>query len=168
MTAPRVWTFFYGSFINLEVLAAQGLVPERHEVARLSGFDIQIRPLANLVRAEQHCVYGILATATHGQLGRLYDYARDGLGGTYAISTPPKSRRRPPATTWSASSLRRGPSAFPLGTWSGWSAFARVFGSNLTCCSHERLLWCPMFRAIMVLVRPLSPTLATIRHLGAT
>jgi hypothetical protein len=83
MTAPRVWTFFYGSFINLEVLAAQGLVPERHEVARLSGFDIQIRPLANLVRAEQHCVYGILATATHGQLGRLYDYARDGLGGTY-------------------------------------------------------------------------------------
>jgi hypothetical protein len=83
MTVPKVWTFFYGSFINLEVLAAQGLVPKRHEVARLSGFDIQIRPLANLVRAEQHCVYGILATATHGQLGRLYDYARDGLGGTY-------------------------------------------------------------------------------------
>jgi hypothetical protein len=83
MAAPKVWTFFYGSFINLEVLAAQGLVPERHEVARLSGFDIQIRPLANLVRAEQHSVYGILATATHEQLGRLYDYARDGLGGTY-------------------------------------------------------------------------------------
>jgi len=83
MAEPSVWTFFYGSFINLEVLEAQGLVPERHEVARLSGFDIRIRPLANLVRAERHCVYGILATATHGQLGRLYDYARDGLGGTY-------------------------------------------------------------------------------------
>ena len=83
MTEPRVWTFFYGSFINLEVLAAQGLVPERHEVARLAGFDIEIRPLANLVRSERHLVYGILATATHGQLGRLYDYARDGLGGTY-------------------------------------------------------------------------------------
>jgi hypothetical protein len=56
MTAPSVWTFFYGSFINLEVLEAQGLVPERHEVACLSGFDIRIRPLANLVRSERHCV----------------------------------------------------------------------------------------------------------------
>jgi hypothetical protein len=83
MAEPSVWTFFYGSFINLEVLAAQGLVPERHEVARLAGFDIQIRPLANLVRAERSLVYGILATATHRQLARLYDYARDGLGGTY-------------------------------------------------------------------------------------
>jgi hypothetical protein len=45
--AQQVWTFFYGSFINLHVLKNAGFVPERHEVARLSGFDIRIQPLAN-------------------------------------------------------------------------------------------------------------------------
>ena len=83
MTEPKVWTFFYGSFINLDVLKKVDYVPDRYEVAKLSGFDIRIGPLANLVRSEQHCVYGIVATATHEELRRLYDYARDGLGGTY-------------------------------------------------------------------------------------
>lgn len=83
MAAPQVWTFFYGSFINLEVLGKVGLAPARVEVSRLPGFDIRIAPLANLVRSEQHCVYGILATATHAELNRLYAYAKNGLGGVY-------------------------------------------------------------------------------------
>jgi hypothetical protein len=80
---PKVTTFFYGSFINLDVLAKVDIVPERVDVALLSGFDIRIRPLANLIRSEQHCVYGIVTAATHVELERLYAYARDGLGGTY-------------------------------------------------------------------------------------
>jgi hypothetical protein len=83
MAEPKVCTFFYGSFINLDVLAKVEVAPERVDVARIPGFDIRIRPLANLVRSEQHCVYGILAAATHTELARLYDYARVGLGGTY-------------------------------------------------------------------------------------
>jgi hypothetical protein len=83
MTQPKVWTFFYGSFLNLDVLKQTGLVPERYEVAKLSGFDICIQPLANLIRSDQHCVYGIVATATHEELGRLYDYAQSHLGGIY-------------------------------------------------------------------------------------
>jgi cation transport regulator ChaC len=83
MTEPKVWVFFYGSYINLTVLGEVGLVPEHWEVGRLAGFDIQIRPLANLVRSEEHCVYGILATATHAQLARLYAHARDVLGEVY-------------------------------------------------------------------------------------
>jgi hypothetical protein len=83
MAEHKVSTFFYGSFINLDVLAKVHIVPERVDVARLSGFDVRIRPLANLVRSDQHCVYGILVTATHAELTRLYAYARDGLGGTY-------------------------------------------------------------------------------------
>jgi hypothetical protein len=75
--------FFYGSYMNLAVLREVGLVPERWEVARLGGFDIQIAPLANLVRSAQHCVYGIVATATHRELDRLYAHARDVLGETY-------------------------------------------------------------------------------------
>ena len=57
-----VWTFYYGSNINLEILKRFDYVPDRVEVARLPGFDITIRPLANLVPSERHCVYGILAT----------------------------------------------------------------------------------------------------------
>jgi hypothetical protein len=75
MAEHAVWTFFYGSFINRDVLKQAGYVPERVEVARLSGFDISIRPLANLVRSGQHCVFGILAQATHEQLRRLYSQA---------------------------------------------------------------------------------------------
>jgi hypothetical protein len=72
MAEPDVWTFFYGSFINPDVLRQAGYVPEHVEVARLAGFDIRIAPLANLVRSEQHCVYGIVARATHEELRRLY------------------------------------------------------------------------------------------------
>jgi hypothetical protein len=83
MTEPKVWTFFYGSFINLDVLGEVGLVPDAVEVARLAGFDIRIEPLANLVPSDERSVYGIVATATHAELARLYAYAETALGGTY-------------------------------------------------------------------------------------
>jgi hypothetical protein len=79
-----VWTFFYGSNINLDILKTVDYVPREVHVARLHGFDIEIRPLANLVRSDRHCVYGILATGTHDDLARLYGrYVRDELGATY-------------------------------------------------------------------------------------
>ena len=83
MKDRKVWTIFYGSYMNLDVLKEVDLVPEHYEVARLDGFDIRIAPLANLVRSEKHCVYGIVATATHGELKRLYAHAEHVLGGVY-------------------------------------------------------------------------------------
>jgi hypothetical protein len=83
MAEPKVWVFFYGSYINPAVLREVGLVPERWEVARLDGFDIRIQPRANLVRSDQHRVYGVVATATHAELARLYAHARDVLGEVY-------------------------------------------------------------------------------------
>lgn len=59
---PEVWVFFYGSYINLDVLREVSYAPRMFEVAQLLGFDICIRPRANLVRSNQHSVYGILAT----------------------------------------------------------------------------------------------------------
>jgi hypothetical protein len=80
---PKVWTFFYGSYMNLSVLREVGLVPSHWEVARLDGFEIRIQPRANLLRSDQHCVYGIVATGTHAELGKLYAHAHDVLGETY-------------------------------------------------------------------------------------
>jgi hypothetical protein len=81
MAESKVCVFFYGSFINRQVLARVGLTPEAVAVARLSGFDIQIETLATLVRSDRHCVYGIVCRATHAELRRLY--GQDWLGGTY-------------------------------------------------------------------------------------
>ena len=83
MTDPAVWTFFYGSYMNFDVLREVNLVPARHEVAQLDGFDIRIAPRANLVRSDESCVWGVLATATHAELARLYAHAHDVLGETY-------------------------------------------------------------------------------------
>lgn len=83
MTEPEIWTFFYGSFINLDVLKELDYTPRKYEVARLSGYDITIRPIANLVKSEQHTVFGIVATGTHTELSRLYDHAENILGGRY-------------------------------------------------------------------------------------
>ena len=81
MTQPKVRVFFYGSFINREVLAKGGFVPAKVEVARLWGFDVLIETLATLVRSERYCVYGIVCEATHAELRSLY--GQDWLGGTY-------------------------------------------------------------------------------------
>jgi hypothetical protein len=83
MEMAKVWTFFYGSFINLDVLKKLGVVPERYEVARLNGFDIRIQPVANLIRSDQGCVYGIVVLVTHDDLRRLYDYVQTDLAGIY-------------------------------------------------------------------------------------
>jgi hypothetical protein len=42
MAEPTVWTFFYGSFMNRDVLRQVGYVPQQFEVAKLNGFDIRI------------------------------------------------------------------------------------------------------------------------------
>jgi hypothetical protein len=83
VTEPKVWTFFYGSYMNPTVLREVALVPERFEVGRLDGYDIRIAPRANLVRSLEHSVYGVLAEASHAELARLYAHAKDVLGETY-------------------------------------------------------------------------------------
>jgi hypothetical protein len=83
MTHPKVWVFFYGSYMNRDVLREVDLIPDQWEIARLPGFDIRIQPRATLVRSDEHIVYGILATASHAELERLYTHARDVLGEMY-------------------------------------------------------------------------------------
>jgi cation transport regulator ChaC len=83
MAGPAVWVFFYGSYMNFDVLREVGLVPGASEVGRVAGFEVRISPRANLVRSDGGVVYGLLATATHDELSRLYAHARDVLGEVY-------------------------------------------------------------------------------------
>jgi hypothetical protein len=69
--------------MNFNVLKEVNYTPEQWETAKLHGFDIVIQPRANLVRSESRCVYGLVASATHQELGRLYDHAQNVLGEIY-------------------------------------------------------------------------------------
>ena len=83
MYEPKVEVFFYGSYMNRAVLAEVGLAPVDWEQASLPGFDIRIAPRANLISSPGHTVFGVLASATHRELERLYAHAHDVLGETY-------------------------------------------------------------------------------------
>ena len=114
LTDPAIVSFFYGSYINPDVLREVDLVPERVEVARLPGFDLAIRPLANLVPSDKHTVYGILATATHTELQRLYSHAEHVLGGIYlprAVLAYTLSGQCEPALCYIAPSLEPAPAS---------------------------------------------------------
>ena len=108
MSEREIWTFFYGSYMNLDVLREVDYTPRKYETARLPGFTISIRPLANLMRSEQHTAYGIVATGTHAELERLYDHAENILGGRYlpeAVLVQTMSGRWMPALTYIAPQL---------------------------------------------------------------
>ena len=106
---PTVWVFFYGSYINFEVLKEVDLVPAEWEVATLSGFDLDISPRANLLRNSGALVHGVLATATHAELERLYTGHSQGvLGETYlpeAVLTVDKAGKFRPALSYIAPNM---------------------------------------------------------------
>lgn len=111
MYAPAVhaiWVFFYGSFMDLDVLREHGVEPRRSEVASLPGFALRIRPLANLLPSEEETVFGLNVTATHAELERLYDHATNVLGGRYlpeAVLTRSPGGVLRPALTYLAQEL---------------------------------------------------------------
>ena len=114
MADPSIWTLFYGSFINPEVLAKQDVRPDAFEVAVLHGFEITIQPLANLARTGRDCTYGVIARVTHQQLHRLYQYATDELGGVYlpeAVLVETHEAKWLPALVYIAPALKPSPAS---------------------------------------------------------
>jgi hypothetical protein len=114
MPEPKVWTFFYGSYMNFDVLREVNFAPEQWEVARLPSFDLRIAPLANLVHSDAHAVYGIVATATHAELARLYTHAHDVLGQSYlpeAVLVETRTGTWRPALCYLAASMEERPAA---------------------------------------------------------
>lgn len=84
MSEHRVDVFFYGSYINFDVLSEVGVHERAFQAARLPGYRFQIRPLANLVADEGNQAFGIITRLSHRELDRLYtEHARDKLGGWY-------------------------------------------------------------------------------------
>lgn len=152
MTGKKAWVFFYGSFINRQVLARGGFTLERFEIARLWGFDIVIETLATLVRSDRHCVYGIACEFTHEQLRGLY--AQDWLGGVYlpeavvvetegarllpACVSSPRPALPPVRPTTTLIGLQRQPENMDsrTGTSRGWSVSGGDTGRSFRRCLY--------------------------------
>jgi hypothetical protein len=79
MSKRRVPVFFYGLYMDFEVLRRFSDIPEVWETARLSGYDFRIASWGYLARSERDTVYGTLVGVTHEELARLYDPSTNGL-----------------------------------------------------------------------------------------
>jgi hypothetical protein len=64
--------FFYGLFMDQELLHSRGIQPERVEVAWVDGLELRIGQRAALARSHRGRVYGLVMTLTLRQLDKLY------------------------------------------------------------------------------------------------
>jgi len=72
MASRRLEVFFYGLFMDPQLLAAKGIQPVDARVAAVPGFELRIGARAALVPAAAAEVYGVLMKLSHSDLEKLY------------------------------------------------------------------------------------------------
>lgn len=68
----KVEGFFYGLFMDADVLLKSGMVGENPRPASVNGFALRIGNRATLVPSEGAVAYGILQSLSHQDLDKLY------------------------------------------------------------------------------------------------
>lgn len=72
MTARRLNVFFYGLFMDAELLRSKGAAPLNLRRARVPGFALRIGQRATLLPVTGGSAYGVLMELTHAQIDHLY------------------------------------------------------------------------------------------------
>ena len=72
MTERRVDVFFYGLFLDSEILQQQGVLPANPRRARVEDFALRIGKRATLAPRPGARAYGMVFALTHSELERLY------------------------------------------------------------------------------------------------
>jgi Gamma-glutamyl cyclotransferase, AIG2-like len=72
LSPRRIDVFFYGLFMDQQLLEGKGIKPVDVRVASVSGFRLRIGSRAALVPEVGANVHGILMRLTHAELDRLY------------------------------------------------------------------------------------------------
>ena|SRR5213593_641162 len=72
MPSRRVDLFFYGLFMDQELLRAKGLKPAEAELASVDGFALRIGQRAALVPATGSRVHGLIMSLTLPEVDQLY------------------------------------------------------------------------------------------------
>jgi hypothetical protein len=72
MNERRIEAFFYGLYMDLDVLRAAGVAPLAPRKAYVDGFALRIGQRATLLPSSGARAYGMLYAVTHAELERLY------------------------------------------------------------------------------------------------
>jgi hypothetical protein len=72
MTDRHIEVFFYGLFMDENLLRGKGIVPLNPRPATVEGFGLRIGKRATLVPAESDRSYGMVMGLTHEELEELY------------------------------------------------------------------------------------------------
>ena len=72
MPAQQIAVFFYGLFMDAELLRAKGAHPVNPRLASVPGFALRIGQRATLVPAPDARVHGMLMELTHAEIDQLY------------------------------------------------------------------------------------------------
>ncbi len=68
----RVDVFFYGLFMDKELLRRKGFDPTNERVASVQGFALRIGRRATLVPSANHVAYGVVMSLSHEAIDALY------------------------------------------------------------------------------------------------
>lgn len=68
----KIDVFFYGLFMDEDLLRSKRVTPTNLRPASLTGFQIRIGNRATLVPKQSGQVFGLVASLTHSELDRLY------------------------------------------------------------------------------------------------
>jgi hypothetical protein len=113
MTSRRTDVFFYGLFMDQDLLHAKGIEPQTVELASVPGFALRIGQRAAIAANPTGRVHGVVMSLTLGELDRLYSepsvqaykpqavLAQLAAGGTkaalcYNLPEPPAASERNP------------------------------------------------------------------------
>lgn len=72
MSARRIDVFFYGLFMDADLLRSKNAQPENIRRACLPGFALRIGQRATLLRSASDCAYGLVMALIHAEIKQLY------------------------------------------------------------------------------------------------
>ena len=72
IASRRIEVFFYGLFMDIDLLRSEGAEPLNVRAAFVPGFSLRIGQRAALVPVPNSRAYGILMELTHGEIEQLY------------------------------------------------------------------------------------------------
>ena len=88
MTDKRVDVFFYGGYMNIEVLMNRGISERAYHVCQLPGYELTIGSSANVVKNGLGRVFGIVMQLTHDEIDILYGSEAQAKLGTQYMPEP--------------------------------------------------------------------------------
>lgn len=67
-----VEVFFYGLYMDEEILKSKGVEPRNPRAAKLDGYKLRVGKMATLLREKNEEAFGMVYSLTHDEINKLY------------------------------------------------------------------------------------------------